>query len=443
MRPAPSTSATLAHVTGARVGADFDSHLPLLPLVFDLDSAGELFERRWIEGRQQGAVQVSVTAQSLQDVKYQPGLRCVSTYELLVNQDGEAPARALGVLQIDTGGASVAWPEEDSELDRLGQVTDPEYMRHRLESAPEFKAKLKGLPRITLLRYKPRLRCALRYDLSTDGGDIVLFGKVLAQGGDDTMSALSKLHEISLERVSLPRIPPPLLYWPDEKLLLQQAVDGDEFHSIVFNREVDSQDRADWMRTAGARLAGLHSSDEPLGPHRTLREDLDELSDYTPAIAVPDPELADLYSKEVSRVAVRGDEVSGSVPSHGAFRTDQFMVRNGELVLIDLDGYCWAHPARDIGNMFAYLRWRSIRQPHHHPFVELAKESFLEGYGSVKGQPDNRFLALYEAASLLKIAGRRYRSLSWTEWPLIPRLIRASRAILEGSPTGSAPDGSH
>jgi hypothetical protein len=413
------------------VGPDFDPHLTQLPLVFDLDSVAALFERHWMATDWPEAGQISVRVRALKDIKYQPGIQCVSTYELMVDQGGERSARALGVLRVEAKGVHVARPEEDPELHRLREAMDPEYMRHRLGSAPELRTELTGPPRISLLRYKPRLRCALRYDLPTSSGDRVLFGKMLAEGGEQTMFTLSRLHSLSLEHDEMPRIAPPLLYWSDERLLLQEAVDGDEFHSMVFDNQAKPHQRAQLMRSAGERLAGLHVGLDPRGPHRTLAEDVEELSGYTPAIAASDPQLAHLYSAEVRRVAMRAGDASGAVPSHGAFRTDQFMIRGGELVLIDLDGYCWADPARDIGNMFAYLRWRSIRQPHHAFFVELAEASFLEGYASVTDLPHDRKLALFEAASLLKIAGRRYRSLTWAEWHLVPRVIQDAGNLLD------------
>jgi hypothetical protein len=413
------------------VGSDFDPHLSQLPLVFDLDSVAALFERHWMATDRPEAGQITVRVRGLKDIKYQPGIQCVSTYELTVDHGGEGSVNALGVLRVNAEGVQVARPEEDPELDRLRQAMDPEYMRQRLRSASELRTELTGPPRITLLRYKPRLRCALRYDLPTSSGDQVLFGKMLAQGGEQTMFTLSRLHSRSLEHDEMPRFAPPLLYWPEERLLLQEAVDGDEFHSMVFDNQTEPHERAQWMRRAGERLAGLHLGLDPRGPRRSLREDVEELTEYTPAIAASDPQLADLYSTEVRQVAMRADDDSSAVPSHGAFRTDQFLIRGGELVLIDLDGYCWADPARDIGNMFAYLRWRSIRQPHHAPFVESAKSAFLEGYASVTDLPRDRKLALFEAASLLKIAGRRYRGLTWAEWHLVPRVIHDARNLLD------------
>ena len=121
---------------------------------------------------------------------------------------------------------------------------------------------------------------------------------------------------------------------------------------------------------------------------RSLRDDVQELTTYTKAIAAPDPELARKYSLEVKRLSEAEGAGHESVPSHGAFRTDQFMIQDGELVLIDLDGYCWAEPSRDIGNLLAYIGWKAMRQPEYGHFVEQAADQFLQGYASVREPPD-------------------------------------------------------
>jgi len=99
-------------------------------------------------------------------------------------------------------------------------------------------------------------------------------------------------------------------------------------------------------------------------------------------------------------------------------------------VIIDLDGLCWANPARDLGNFLAHLRWKAIREPHHAGFIGAAIPSFLEGYETVRDIPAERWRACYEAASLLKIAGRRFRKLTVSEWPLVPRLFDEAEALL-------------
>jgi hypothetical protein len=409
---------------------DFDPRLPKLPLVFDLGSVGELFERRRAK-EQLKTPKAQVRVHSLQDVKYRPGVQCVATYELTFDDDGKSSTREIGVLHVGTGETVVFLPDEDSELDRLGEAMDPERMHHRFEAAPELQEALTEPPRIQALRYKPRLRCSLRYELATEKGKQVLFAKMLAQGGELLMTTLTQLEGQSRQLPTMPRVPPPLAYWSDMRLLLQRAVDGGaELHHVAFDEQRNVGERAEWMRKAGARLAGLHSAERPPGPLRTLKDDVSELMSYIPIMAAPDPGLAREYSDEVKRLSQADELDLTSVPSHGAFRTDQFMIQDGELVLIDLDGYCWAEPSRDIGNLLAYIGWKALRQPQYRSFVEQAREFFLAGYESIKALPDERRIALFDAASRLKIGGRRYRSLSFKEWHLVPRLIETSHNLL-------------
>jgi hypothetical protein len=105
------------------------------------------------------------------------------------------------------------------------------------------------------------------------------------------------------------------------------------------------------------------------------------------------------------------------------------MIEVGGLTMIDLDGFCWAEAARDVGNFLAYLRWKAIRRPDDAAFIERAGRVFLEGYQAASSALDERRLALYQAASLLKIAGRRFRSLTVKEWPLVPHLIDAAEEL--------------
>ena len=191
------------------------------------------------------------------------------------------------------------------------------------------------------------------------------------------------------------------------------------------------------MRRGGACLAALHNSGVP-GEVRTLAQDLEDLEEYEEAMRKVKPQLADRYQEVIQAITKKMQDLPepDPVPSHGAMRTDQYLIQDGELVLIDLDGFCWADPARDIGNFLAYLCWKAIRQPEHGAFVESAGRAFLDGYLDarpnldVHPNLDERWLSLYQAASLLKIAGRRFRSLTFREWPLVIHLIDAANAAL-------------
>ena len=131
------------------------------------------------------------------------------------------------------------------------------------------------------------------------------------------------------------------------------------------------------------------------------------------------------------------------VVCHGALRTDQFLLRHtdqqttaeAELLLIDLDTLCLADPACDLGNCLAYLYWKALRQPQYAYFIERASAAFLAGYLTLRRLPDLLSLAFYQALSLIKIAGRRFATLSYREWPLTPALVQAAATLLANLPT--------
>lgn len=401
----------------------FDPQLPQLPLALDPAAAAGLFERRW---RAEG-LQARVTGCRLQDVKYQPGRRCVSTYALQC--EGVAgQEQTIGVVELTPEGLAGRLYADDPLLPWLGEAADPARV------APRFAALLGGpiaACRAAPVRYRPGARCVFRYELDGPGGRAVVFGKLLREGADALADTLAALHRASQAVAALPQVLPPLAFWPELRLVLQAEVAGRaELNDLAFSPEVAPETRERWLREAGARLAGLHAA-ELAAPARSLQADLEELREYLGPMTAADSALAARYAVAVARVA----ELAGAaaepapVPSHGAFRTDQFLIQGGQLVLIDLDGFCRANAARDVGNFLAYLRWKAIRQPERAALFEQAGRLLLEGYRAARPAADLGWLDVYQAASLLKIAGRRYRSLTVKEWPLTPALIAGAEAL--------------
>jgi aminoglycoside phosphotransferase (APT) family kinase protein len=215
-------------------------------------------------------------------------------------------------------------------------------------------------------------------------------------------------------------------------MIVQPAVvEGVEFTKFAYDTAYDGELREAWMRKAGRSLAVFHQSTVP-GETRTIHDDLADLHEYTTMMEKVKPELARKFEDVIERITRRaGVPEPEFVAGHGAMRTDQFILQGDQLAIIDLDGYCWSNPARDLGNFLAYLSWKAIRQPEHGQFVERAGRNFLEGYLDVQPDVNEYWLTIYQAASLLKIAGRRFRSLTFLEWPLIIHLIDAATATLE------------
>jgi aminoglycoside phosphotransferase (APT) family kinase protein len=183
------------------------------------------------------------------------------------------------------------------------------------------------------------------------------------------------------------------------------------------------------LEAAGRLLSDLHARREPAGRQRSLTDDADELVGYLPAAERISPVAAAGLAAGIVRLRAVADPSAPTVASHGAFRLDQVLMTDGGPKLIDLDSYCWAEPARDIGNLLAYLRWRAIRRPSSKAATEAIGAAFLAGYDTER-RVDAARVAVHQASSLLKIAGRRYRALAMHEWEFVPALIDAALELL-------------
>lgn len=102
----------------------FDPQLPDLPLAFDLAALARRFAARWPAA--DGPVSISTI--KLQDTKYQPHARCVSTYALTVERPGQPAFATIGVLEITPAGAADRLYSDDPRLPWLAAATDPAAM---------------------------------------------------------------------------------------------------------------------------------------------------------------------------------------------------------------------------------------------------------------------------------------------------------------------------
>ena len=409
---------------------DFDDQLPDLPSAFDFDEVADLFQRK-VFGEDSGKVNVK----KLQDVKYRPSHRCVTTYDLIVGKPDRPPERTIGVLEFTPEGVMPRIYTADDRLPWLSQATDLAEMQRRFSKLPSLAnyGDQIRLWEIFPVRYKPGLHCVIRYTVQTPSGNKMFYGKSFTGNAGRLMQTIEDLHQSSQENPDMPLISVPVTVWPDMEMILQTAVpNGIEFTHFAYDQRYDASVRESWMFKAGRALGIFHNSSTAPSETKTVYDDLRDLHEYTVIMGKVRADLATKFEEVIQQIITKVDHFKEpkSVASHGAMRTDQFILQGDRLALIDLDSYCWANPARDLGNFLAYLCWKAIRQPEHGQFVERAGRAFLEGYLSVHEDIDEKWLSVYQAASLLKIAGRRFRSLTYLEWPLVIHLIQAAFAAI-------------
>ena len=82
------------------------------------------------------------------------------------------------------------------------------------------------------------------------------------------------------------------------------------------------------------------------------------------------------------------------MPTHGAFRHDQFIVAGDRLVAMDLDTICAAGASADAGNFLGYLDVTAVRRRHLRPIVKECAAVFRD---AARDQPfiNREWLAWY------------------------------------------------
>lgn len=416
-----------------------DPALPTLPLALDAAAASRRFSQQWPAAAGSAPL---VKECRRQEIQYRPAQHCLVTYKLAVEPIGAAPYQTIIAVEATPAGLSQRSFTADPHLAGLATAGTPVAMQERMLGLPQTPGLGGAEPRlaITPLRYKAGVRCALRYDVQQKAGATPYFGKLVAGQSAHLAQTITLLTTASQAEPALPHIAPLLAYWSDLDMVVQAAMPGAELHSVAFDDRLATDTRTAWLAVAGRTIAALHSLAVPancpgVGAPQWLASDVAGLSAYSAAIGQVNPALAERFVEAVVLLTDGTAHCVEAAPvvTHGALRTDQFLLDGAHLVLIDLDSVCWASPARDLGNFLAYLTWKALRQPHDAPFIQQAQQAFLAGYQTRYPLPEAAWLTFYQAVALLKIIGRRYTGLTVQEWPLTATLLAQTLTMLQRS----------
>jgi aminoglycoside phosphotransferase (APT) family kinase protein len=397
-----------------------DAALPTLAEVIDPATAAAGLTRAW---RLADPAVTGVGVGRRADTKYAPGAACVVVYHVTVERGTSPPEPGFGVAEALPGGTAYRRLADDPALPSAGVAADAGRMTGRLRALLRPGGCREDPLRAVPVRYKPGRTCVVRYDV----GDAAAYGKVMAEGAEHQASVLRQLAD-----TAGPGVPPLLAVWPDLGMTVQAAVPATGDLSVALADAQPSM-RDEWLRRAGRAVAALHAASvTPAPPTVQWRDDLAELAGYRPLFSALAPGLAPEFDRALTGLA----DAAAALPAgrerlgHGALRTDQLLADgSGRLSLIDLDGVCRADPARDLGNLLGYLCWRGIRRPQDAAWTDAARPLVLQGYASAAHAPDPAWLELFQAVTMLRIAGRRLRSLAVPEWDRLPELLRWARQV--------------
>jgi hypothetical protein len=379
---------------------------------------------------------------------------------------GPAPRAGTGDWAVRSGLA--AWDREtgvvlhafphDPGLPTLPAALDPTAVWPVLARHVREAGAGPGVPwgEVSVAHYPREGPCVLCYHLQPGSDEAaprpVAYGKVYPDDHGVLVSRVLAVLDGGLQpgpgpgRVRLPR---PLAYLPELRLLLTEAIAGTAaLPSLLAGlrpaagapspQPDEPPDRAAGMiSAAGAAAAALHAVRPGPGPSQSLPDALpvrtlaDELTSLRAELAVVQPIWPDVAARVATAVTELWEQASRPawhppVLSHGDFTPGQLLASldgHGELGLVDFDAACQAEPALDLGRFLAYLHVTAVRRagPDARPALGNLAAAFLDSYDqAARAMPGpglgldpetRRRVGAFRAAHLARLAMRACRRL--------------------------------
>ncbi|MCC6756008.1 MAG: aminoglycoside phosphotransferase family protein [Solirubrobacterales bacterium] len=268
-----------------------------------------------------------------------------------------------------------------------------------------------SLEQVTTIRYRPRQRHVLRYDLrvppSGQPEARPFFAKLSqADEGAATCAVVAwcaeQLTRCGCDVAALQ----PQAWIPDDQLLLYPHAPGVPLSQLL----ATDQPVLHLLHQAGIALRALH--DAPCPPTLPLaRKDFTGEGKATlqagEHLAVLAPALYRTLYTLLEQVQERYQRYAAVEPSftHSDFKADHLLVDREQLTLIDFDSCVLTDPAADVGKFLADLRWWHALDSRF--ALPQAQAAFLAGYGVATSSNELARARLYESLVLAKSTVRR------------------------------------
>ncbi|MDQ3696211.1 MAG: aminoglycoside phosphotransferase family protein [Chloroflexota bacterium] len=288
----------------------------------------------------------------------------------------------------------------DPKLPQLAVLTDPRRMAIVLERA--VYGRLVSVSNIDVVRHKPGRRAILRYEVVTDDQEAPrrerLYGKTFAseRGPRAFRTATAIAHASGLEI----RVPEPVAYVPNLKLMLQRDVAGQPVASPLLHGDERLAERiATALHTfhgSGVSLERDHDQAREFDP---LRVSVERLATIDPALGASARRCLDLVQQGRHRAWLWRRR-----PIHRDFYHDQVLIDGDHLGFLDFDDAAISEPAIDVANFAAHLRLLAIQQGDDPAALAAVTAAFRRCYHALDPDLDPVLTRFLEGATLLRLA---------------------------------------
>jgi hypothetical protein len=359
-------------------------------------------------------------------VEWVPRLRCRVVHEVRAAE--RRPT--LITCEVTPSGIEVRGLVEDRELPGLPVLLGSSGLQDRLAEVYRTPISARQVM-ITPVGHRPGIRAVVAYDVTVPSGRSRVYAKVLAHGADRYAAVAADLAASAAQRGARAPVPKVVAVWRDLGAVVQQAAPGRRLSEVLADGTVPERDSVRYADDLGRLLAGVHATSRPAEPAWTAEDELAALEPLLTATWHADPAVGRSLVTVTDRLADTVPAGVDAVLTHGAFRTGQVVADDGVLTLLDLDTVGVSDAARDAGNALAYLSWAEVRGALPSRLVRTMRRNFLAGYADARTALARGGLAWWWTAAMVKIAGRKFRSLATWEWRHVPALLGRAEALIE------------
>jgi hypothetical protein len=289
----------------------------------------------------------------------------------------------------------------DPVFPRLGKVStpatvEPLLIEHFKKMRPDAVIRSFASTRV---KYLPEISCILRYEADIGEEDpLTIYGKVQhSRRGAMTFDVMSALWALPARVNGDLVIAEPLAFYPNDALLLQSALPGEEVkgdrHSEIFLNQCE---------VAGRMIGHIHASGIQVGEPHTAEVEIDRIYNRLEEFKLSAPRVYMLLRDLLKQISAREQRLprEAPVPSHGDYKYNQFLWDGQGYGMIDVEYFVQAEPSFDLGKYCGHLWPASPKDWSDTAQAREARKLFLDAYFAVRPGYDGRRFSIYEALSL-------------------------------------------
>src|SRR5437588_5897209 len=231
----------------------------------------------------------------------------------------------------------------DPIFPRLAKVASPSRVQPLLEehfSRMRPDAKIQSLQAVRV-KYLPEISCIFRYE--ADIGEelpLTLYGKVQhSQRGATTYEVMKALWDLPARASGELVVSEPLAYHPQESLLIQSALQGEEVkgdrHSDVFMAQCEA---------AGRMIGHIHSADITVGQPHDVNVEIDRIERRLDEFKLSAPRVYMLLRGLLRQITAKAARLApeAPVPSHGDYKYNKFLYDGTRVGMNEVDDFVQA-----------------------------------------------------------------------------------------------------